>query len=151
MVILGFAMLLVGQSIRTAAMITAGQSFHHLIQTSKKKNHILITHGIYSVFRHPSYVGFFYWSIGTQIFLGNLIHSILFTIVTWNFFQRRIPYEEESLCTYFPQEYPSYLARTWMGIPFLKSPQTIMIPRSTTTPSPTNNESNSDDATHKKD
>lgn len=121
-VYLGFALTMAGQTIRTVAMITAGQSFNHLIQTSKKENHTLVTHGIYGIFRHPSYVGFYYWSIGTQILLGNAVHAIFFSAVSWNFFQRRIPYEEESLCVLFPDEYPAYVAQTWMGIPFIRSP-----------------------------
>jgi len=36
-----------GQTIRTVAMITAGKSFHHLIQEEKDEDHILVTDGIY--------------------------------------------------------------------------------------------------------
>ena len=117
----GLGVVFVGQFIRSAAMITAGQSFNHLIQTYKKENHVLVTHGVYSILRHPSYVGWFYWSIGTQLVLGNVLHATLFAFVSWNFFNRRIPFEEESLCAHFPEEYPKYMRKTWMGIPFLKS------------------------------
>jgi protein-S-isoprenylcysteine O-methyltransferase len=117
----GFFVLITAQMIRSIAMATAAESFNHLIQTSKKQNHVLVTHGIYSIFRHPSYVGFFYWSIGTQLLLGNIIHLILYTGAAWIFFQRRIHYEEESLCQFFPATYPEYASHTYMGIPFLKS------------------------------
>jgi protein-S-isoprenylcysteine O-methyltransferase len=117
----GFVIVLASQFVRSAAMATAGESFNHLIQTAKKQNHVLITHGIYSVFRHPSYVGFFYWSVSTQLLLGNLVHTTAFAVVSWSFFQRRIDYEEESLCQFFPDAYPAYVARTYMGIPFLKT------------------------------
>jgi protein-S-isoprenylcysteine O-methyltransferase len=105
--------------IRSLAMATAGESFNHLIQTTKKENHVLITHGIYKLLRHPSYVGFYYWSVGTQLLLGNFLHAAAFAVVSWVFFNRRIAYEEESLCLHFPHEYPAYVARSWMGIPFL--------------------------------
>lgn len=121
LIFLGLVTVLVAQTIRSAAMITAGESFNHLIQTYKKENHVLITHGIYTVLRHPSYVGFFYWSIGLQFLLGNLLHAVAFAGVSWSFFQRRILFEEESLCAHFPDEYPAYVARTHMGIPFLRS------------------------------
>ena len=120
-VLTGLVMTGVAQTIRAAAMITAGQSFNHVIQTYKKQNHVLIQRGIYSVFRHPSYVGFYYWSIGTQLLLGNVVHAVAFSVVSWSFFNRRIPFEEESLCVLFPDEYPAYVAKTWMGIPFLRS------------------------------
>ena len=118
---LGLLTVVLAQIIRSLAMATAGESFNHLIQNVKKENHVLITHGIYSVFRHPSYVGFFYWSIGTQLLLGNPLHAVLFAAVSWTFFQRRIAYEEESLCHFFPGAYPAYVARTYTGIPFLRT------------------------------
>ena len=73
----------------------------------------------YKVFRHPSYVGFYYWAVGTQLLLGNVLNTILFATAAWMFFHRRIPYEEESLTLLFPDEYPEYVACTWIGIPFI--------------------------------
>jgi protein-S-isoprenylcysteine O-methyltransferase len=120
---IGVCILVMAQCIRSIAMATAGESFNHLIQTSKKQNHKLITNGIYRIFRHPSYVGFFYWSISTQLVLGNVIHVVLYTMASWTFFNRRIQYEEESLCQFFPDSYPQYVAQTYMGIPWIKSQQ----------------------------
>jgi protein-S-isoprenylcysteine O-methyltransferase len=114
---LGIVIVVMGQVIRSLAMMTAGESFNHLIQTRRKANHVLITHGVYAVFRHPSYVGFYYWSIGEQCILSNVVNAVVLAIVACAFFQRRIPYEEESLVALFPREYPAYVKRTWMGIP----------------------------------
>lgn len=47
MMILGIAVTAVGQFIRSLAMVTCGESFNHLIQQSKKENHVLITHGMW--------------------------------------------------------------------------------------------------------
>lgn len=118
---IGLVVLVMAQGIRSMAMATAGESFNHMIQTSKKQNHILITNGIYRIFRHPSYVGFFYWSIATQLVLGNVIHAVLYAGAAWTFFHRRIRYEEESLCQFFPDSYPQYVAQTYMGIPGISS------------------------------
>ena len=115
----GLVGVLVAQTIRSVAMATAGESFNHYIQTSKKDTHVLITHGIYRYLRHPSYVGFYYWSIATQLLLGNGVHAVCYTVVTWGFFQKRIAYEEESLNQFFPDQYPPYVARSYTGIPFL--------------------------------
>lgn len=117
----GLAMIVLAQCLRSLAMATAGESFNHIIQSTKKNNHILITHGVYQFLRHPSYVGFFYWSIGTQLLLGNPIHTVLYAVASWNFFHRRTAYEEESLCAFFPESYPDYVARTYSGIPFLRT------------------------------
>lgn len=118
---IGLILVTSGQIVRALAMITCGESFNHLIQQTKKDNHSLITHGIYKYFRHPSYVGFYYWSIGTQLLLGNPICTVCYTLASWYFFKRRIPYEEGTLWKYFPDEYPRYVASTWSGLPFIWS------------------------------
>lgn len=53
--------------LRKAAIWTARDNFTHLVQQEKMETHALVTHGVYSWFRHPSYVGWFYWCIGTQV------------------------------------------------------------------------------------
>ena len=125
-------MVFASQIIRSLAMITCGESFNHLIQRTKKDNHILITHGIYSIFRHPSYVGFYYWSIGMQCILGNILSCIACIVASYLFFQRRIPYEERCLMELFPKttnrttkgsiSYKEYAKSTYIGIiPFIHS------------------------------
>jgi protein-S-isoprenylcysteine O-methyltransferase len=116
---LGILLVAVSQVIRSAAMIQCGESFNHYIQTSKKDNHALVTNGIYEYLRHPSYVGFYYWSIGTQLVLNNRISTVLFALAGWSFFSRRIPYEEQSLVHLFGDEYYQYALRTYVGIPFI--------------------------------
>ncbi|KAJ0938750.1 putative protein-S-isoprenylcysteine O-methyltransferase [Helianthus annuus] len=39
-------------------------------------------------------LGFLIWSVGTQVMLCNPVSTVAFTVVVWNFFHRRIPYEE---------------------------------------------------------
>lgn len=118
---IGLGIVLVSQVIRSLAMCTCGESFNHYIQTEKKENHVLITRGVYKYLRHPSYVGFYYWSIGSQLMLGNWFSSIVFGGASLMFFRRRIPYEEESLLYHFPEEYPVYARQTFVGIPFVRS------------------------------
>lgn len=65
--LLGLLMVLCGECLRKAAMLTAGSNFNHIVQNEKAQSHVLVTGGVYSLFRHPSYVGWFYWSIGTQV------------------------------------------------------------------------------------
>jgi protein-S-isoprenylcysteine O-methyltransferase len=119
--LMGLLLVVPSQTLRSLAMATASESFNHVIQTSRKQNHVLVTHGVYRYIRHPSYVGFFFWSIGTQLLLSNMLHTTAFAFVSWQFFKRRIPFEEESLCRHYPDEYPAYMARTWTGIPFLRT------------------------------
>lgn len=37
------------------------------------------------------------------------------------FFRRRIPYEETLLELFYPDQYPAYVQRTFVGIPFVRS------------------------------
>ena len=117
----GVLLVVAAQAIRSTAMIHCGESFNHIIQRNKKENHVLVTTGIYSLLRHPSYVGFFYWSVGTQLILGNPLSLVAYTAASWVFFRKRIPYEEGSLQNLFRDDYSEYAKRTWMGIPFIPS------------------------------
>ncbi|KAL8811027.1 MAG: hypothetical protein Q9200_002116 [Gallowayella weberi] len=87
---LGLAMLLVGQGIRTLAMAQAGTNFNHLVQSKKKQGHVLVTDGIYGWLRHPSYFGFFWWGVGTQVVMGNVVCLAGYAVVLWRFFSHRI-------------------------------------------------------------
>ena len=116
---LGLVFVISGQVLRYMAMKTCGPSFNHIIQRQKKSNHVLITHGVYSVFRHPSYVGWFYWSVGTQLLLLCPFTTIAYAVTAWYFFMKRIPYEEGTLVRYFGDDYKRYIKTTWIGIPFI--------------------------------
>ncbi|EGS17605.1 uncharacterized protein CTHT_0069440 [Thermochaetoides thermophila DSM 1495] len=58
-VFLGLLLVIMGQAIRSLAMIHAGPSFNHHVQFHRSYDHVLVTTGIYSLLRHPSYFGFF--------------------------------------------------------------------------------------------
>lgn len=116
----GLAMLVIGEVMRKMAIITAGRAFTHLIKIYHEDHHQLVTSGVYSFVRHPGYCGFFIWSIGSQIMLCNPISTVAFAVVVWNFFARRIPYEEFFLRQFFGSEYDEYARRVSSGIPFVK-------------------------------
>ena len=87
---IGMATLIVGQVTRSVAMAQAGSNFNHTVQMQKKSGHELVTNGIYGWLRHPSYFGFWWWGLGTQMVLGNGICFMGYTIVLWKFFSDRI-------------------------------------------------------------
>ncbi|KAL8952872.1 MAG: hypothetical protein Q9222_001230 [Ikaeria aurantiellina] len=90
---LGFLMLILGQGTRTLAMAHAGTNFNHLVQSRKRVGHVLVTDGIYRWLRHPSYFGFFWWGLGTQVVMGNVWCLLGYAIVLWRFFTHRIQSE----------------------------------------------------------
>lgn len=115
---LGLLMAISGEIIRKLAMFTARRNFSHTISETKSRDHKLVTHGIYNLFRHPSYAGWFYWAIGTQILLQNPFCFLAFAVISHNFFKNRIQYEEELLIRFFGHDYESYKKRvgTWMPL-----------------------------------
>uniref|UniRef100_A0AAV1TJ67 Protein-S-isoprenylcysteine O-methyltransferase n=1 Tax=Peronospora matthiolae TaxID=2874970 RepID=A0AAV1TJ67_9STRA len=115
----GLTLVVIGQFFRMAAMSTAANNFSHRIEYFKRKEHELVTNGVYRFIRHPSYLGWFWWIVGSQILLANPICAVGYTVVAWSFFHDRIPYEERLLLGFFPDEYPAYKARTFSGIPFV--------------------------------
>ncbi|VEL15115.1 unnamed protein product, partial [Protopolystoma xenopodis] len=95
--LLGLFICIGGETLRKAAIITASTNFNHHVQFYKRQDHELVTYGVYSCFRHPAYVGWFYWSLGTQILLANPICTIAYPIAAYRFFDERIFIEEASL------------------------------------------------------
>ena len=51
--------------------------------------------------------------------LANPVCLFLYALLSWRFFRDRIPFEEATLGAFYPREYPSYRARTHVGIPFI--------------------------------
>ncbi|XP_072995022.1 probable protein-S-isoprenylcysteine O-methyltransferase isoform X1 [Typha latifolia] len=116
----GLAMICIGEILRKAAVVTAGRAFTHTIRIYYDNHHELITHGIYSLMRHPGYSGFFIWATGTQVMMCNPVSFVAFTVVTWHFFSRRIPYEEYFLRHFFGSRYILYARKVPSGLPFIR-------------------------------
>lgn len=142
----GLILCITGEILRKSAMLTASTNFNHVVQTVKERDHVLVTHGVYSFCRHPSYVGWFYWSIGTQVSITsrsklfspsqmnarirtNYIHliqlilvnplcTLIYTLASWSFFKTRVLIEEEALLNFFGDEYIEYKKRVHSGLPF---------------------------------
>lgn len=87
---LGLFLVLLGQVVRTFAMAQAASNFNHHVQSEHREGHVLVTHGLYLFLRHPSYFGFFWWGLGTQLVLGNVVCFVGYSLVLWRFFYTRI-------------------------------------------------------------
>jgi len=115
--VLGVTITLTGQTIRTWAMWQAASNFTHQIAEVKRENHQLVVDGIYRLCRHPSYCGWFWWALGTQVILINPVSIVAYALVAWRFFKERINIEENYLDEFFPDKYPNYRREVWSGIP----------------------------------
>ncbi|KAK3622483.1 farnesyl cysteine-carboxyl methyltransferase [Elasticomyces elasticus] len=116
---IGFATVAVGQVVRSTAMAQAGTNFNHTPVQTRKADHVLVTHGIYAWSRHPSYFGFFWWALGTQILVGNKLCLVAYALALWKFFYVRVKAEEHTLVEFFGDDYRAYRRRVGTRIPFV--------------------------------
>jgi len=88
--LLGAAILAVGQVVRSVAMAQAGTNFNHKVQSRRAAGHVLVSEGIYAWLRHPSYFGFFWWAVGSQVMVGNKVCLVVYCVMLHRFFAHRI-------------------------------------------------------------
>jgi len=117
---LGVLVCLGGETFRKLAMLTCGTNFNHLVEYKDRTDHQLITHGVYSICRHPSYIGWSLWAVGTQLVMGNPLCFFLYIYFTLKFFSERIPDEEHTLMRKFGDKYAQYRENVPIGLPFIK-------------------------------
>lgn len=115
----GFVIGFSGWVLRVAALFTAQANFTHLVAHRKKASHELVVRGVYGWCRHPGYLGWFMWSVSTQLVLLNPICCLAYAAVAWKFFEGRIPGEEELLVHFFGQQYLDYAQRVPCGLPWI--------------------------------
>ncbi|CAL1682393.1 unnamed protein product [Lasius platythorax] len=115
----GLILCISGEILRKLAMCTAKHNFNHVVQSERSDNHQLVTHGVYSLCRHPSYVGWFYWSIGTQLVLQNPLCFCAYALMSWRFFHDRVQIEEITLLNFFGEDYVKYQEKVGTGLPFI--------------------------------
>ncbi|CAJ0942307.1 unnamed protein product, partial [Mesorhabditis belari] len=117
---LGVGICIIGEIIRKVAMIQAGIGFTHSLAIKKHSDHHLVTEGIYGWCRHPGYLGWFIWSISTQIVLCNPLCLGLYAFASFKFFNSRIIDEERDLLHFFGSAYEMYQNDVPTGIPWIE-------------------------------
>ena len=83
-----------------------------------KKDHKLITKGVYEFVRHPIYTGITFMGIGS-IIVDQSILVTLFYLGMVAFLLFKMKKEEKLLLKHFPKEYPAYMKKTKALIPFI--------------------------------
>ncbi len=77
-----------------------------------RKNHQLVTQGIYRTIRHPMYLSIWLWSIAQGLMLENWLAGWCSFAAFAPLYFLRTPREEKMMCDVFGQEYRDYMART---------------------------------------
>jgi protein-S-isoprenylcysteine O-methyltransferase Ste14 len=111
---LGVALYAVGGALRLWPVYVLGNRFSGLVAI--QPGHTLLTTGIYSVIRHPSYLGLFVNALGWALAFRSGV-GVLLALATLVPLVGRILAEERLLLTQFGSEYDAYRARTSRLIP----------------------------------
>ena len=111
---LGVVLLAVGGALRLWPVYVLGNRFSGLVAI--QPGHALVTTGIYSVIRHPSYLGLFVNALGWALAFRSGV-GVLLALLTLVPLVGRIVAEERLLRSQFGAEYDAYRARTSRLIP----------------------------------
>lgn len=110
----------IGQVIRSIAIGTSRK------QTSGRNTwgheaKALNSTGIYSVVRHPLYLGNFFMWMGIVCYTGNVWYSIVVALLFWIYYERIMFSEEVFLEQEFGQDFVDWSMRTPAFVPSLKN------------------------------
>lgn len=111
----GVALCALGIAIAIWARTSLGRNWG--MPMSLREGHELVTTGPYAFVRHPIYTGILLAVIGTTLVRG--IPWIVLSAAIFAYFIYAATIEERSMIGQFPKEYPAYVNRTKMLIPFL--------------------------------
>ena len=114
--VVGLVMLLGGLALMIFSQATLWNNYSGLVVI--KKDHKLITHGIYRYTRNPIYLGLFVGTIGLSVFAASY-PSFFAMLVLIPITLHRISMEEKLLADEFKDEYLQYLQRSKRLIPFI--------------------------------
>jgi protein-S-isoprenylcysteine O-methyltransferase Ste14 len=113
---LGVVLFAAGGALRLWPVFVLGRRFSGLVAI--QPGHKLMTSGVYSVIRHPSYLGMLVGSLGWGLAFRSGV-GVLLTAVLIPPLLARIRAEERLLRTQFGHEYSAYCARTSRLVPGL--------------------------------
>jgi protein-S-isoprenylcysteine O-methyltransferase Ste14 len=74
--------------------------------------------GVYSIVRHPLYVGNFFMWLGPVLFLRSAWFAVVFCLVYWLYYERIMFAEEQFLRRKFGEEYDKWSAKVSAFFPF---------------------------------
>lgn len=115
-----FGVSLLGQFIR---ILTVGYTPKNTSgrNTEEQLADVLNTTGIYSIVRHPLYVGNYFMSLGVVLLIDNYWFAIIFTLFYWLYYERIMFAEEQFLRGKFGQSYVDWSNQTSAFVPSLKN------------------------------
>ncbi|MFB0504734.1 MAG: isoprenylcysteine carboxylmethyltransferase family protein [Candidatus Bathyarchaeia archaeon] len=108
---LGYIFIIVGLAIYSLSL--------YQLLSHARKGRTLLTRGLYSVARHPQYLGIFLWTLGFAISGWRLINYLMWLTLCYSY-MFLAEYEEAELEKTFGQKYIQYKSKVSFIIPCLK-------------------------------
>lgn len=112
---IGAALLVFGIVFRIVAINMLKSAFSSTLQI--KEGQSLMTKGLYSKFRHPSYTGAWIVFLGEAILFQSYFGLLVLGLGMFIVYMQRIKIEEEMLLNEFGEEYEEYMKQTWKFLP----------------------------------
>ena len=112
---IGTALVLLGVSLAVFARVYLGRNWG--MPMSRKADPELVTGGPYAHVRHPIYTGIIVAMLGSAV--GESFYWVLPLIFFTPYFIFSARREERLMCEQFPAQYPDYMRRTDMIVPFV--------------------------------
>ncbi len=82
-----------------------------------RREHSLVTDGIYRYIRHPMYAAHMLWAIAQVLLLENWLAGWAFLVICVPFYLLRAPKEERMMLEQFDEQYRQYISRTGGIVP----------------------------------
>ena len=114
----GFSVFTISIILMFVARIQLGANWAHAADFQIKKDHSLVTHGIYRYIRHPIYTGFILSFLGVQLLVNSSLFFFFVIILPVVSYYQAVK-EERLLESYFAKDYQEYKKRSKMFIPYL--------------------------------
>ena len=113
----GLVVFSLGLIIRWISIVQLKKQF--TVDVAIVKDHQLRTNGIYSMIRHPSYLGLWLCCLGLSLSMNSLISFLVITISIFAVILYRIKIEERILVAEFGADYETYRAGSYKLIPWI--------------------------------
>ena len=116
--LLGFIFVVTGVWVTIVARKTLGTNWAHAAEFQIRKNHTLVTDGVYAYVRHPLYTGIFFAVLGAEMVAESYL--FLFVLILGMYFgYKQAKREEKILMNNFGSEYAGYMERTKKFLPLI--------------------------------
>jgi len=112
----GLILYMLGLIIRWTAILQLKKAF--TVDVAINKQHELKTDGLYSIIRHPAYLGLWLIFIGLSVSMNSILSFIVITIPVFMVIFYRIKVEEKILIDEFGNRYLDYAKETRRIIPY---------------------------------